>query len=74
MSNAYVIEVDGGAAGVVVRENRSFRFYASDRRYSRLEGSRYGSLEEAERAVKSVKTDVLPPPADRRQAAGRAQA
>lgn len=73
MSNAYVIEVDGGAAGVVVRENRSFRFYASDPRYSRLEGSRYGNLEEAERAVAALKADV-PPPGAKRPAAGRVPA
>jgi hypothetical protein len=55
MSEAYVIEIDGAAAGVAVRVRRSFRFYASDAAFGCLEGRIYTQPESIERAAKDLK-------------------
>lgn len=51
MSNAYVIEVDDEAAGIVVREGNRFRFLSSSRRFWSLDGEYYRSPRHAERAA-----------------------
>lgn len=51
MSTAYVIEVRGETAGIIAREERGFRFYASSNRFNALEGEAFSSPRQAERAV-----------------------
>lgn len=51
MSNAYVIEASGEAAGIVVREGQRFRFLSSSPRFWSLDGEYYRSPKEAERAA-----------------------
>ncbi|MFD1331126.1 hypothetical protein ACFQ4O_03870 [Methylopila musalis] len=53
MSSAFVIEVRGLQAGVVVREDRGgFRFFAAIREASPLEGQSFASAAQANRAVR----------------------
>ena len=54
MSNAYIIEVFDRAAGIVVAEHRGYRFFSSERTFDSLEGGHFGSVREAERAVKAL--------------------
>ena len=55
MSSAFVIEIDGDAAGLALAERSGFRFYASERSYWELEGRWFRSLGQAERAAASVR-------------------
>ena len=57
MSDTYIIEVSSQAAGIVVRENRGFRFFAASHRFNSLEGRLFRSAREAERAVMQFFTD-----------------
>jgi hypothetical protein len=60
--NAYVIEVSGISAGLIVRpeRGRDFRFVATDHRFSVLDGSRfsspYAAQTSAERHLKALET------------------
>lgn len=62
MSQAYVIEVGGTAAGLAYREKNGFRFIASTRRFAALDGQRYASPSQAERAAQALlrKRELLP--------------
>lgn len=51
MFNSYVIEAQNGVAGIVVRDNGQFRFFASHRRFNALEGQYFASPHAAEKAV-----------------------
>jgi len=51
MSDAYVIEVEGEAVGVVVKERQGFRFVASNRDHLPLEGRLFPTPTAAERAA-----------------------
>jgi hypothetical protein len=51
MSNRYIIEVGSQAAGIVVRTQRGYRFFAASYRFSSLEGQLFRSPREAERAA-----------------------
>jgi hypothetical protein len=51
MSDAFVIEVDGDAVGVVVKEREGFRFVASSRDHLPLEGRLFPTPTAAERAA-----------------------
>lgn len=51
MSNAYLIEVDGTAAGIVVRDRRRFRFWAATHDFNDLEGKLFSNPHEAEKAA-----------------------
>jgi hypothetical protein len=55
MSSAFVIEIDGDAAGLALAERSGFRFYASARSYWELEGRWFRSLGQAERAAEAVR-------------------
>lgn len=59
MSDAYLIEADHEAAGVVIREGRRFRFFSSSRRFWALEGVYYRTPREAERAARGLLTTRL---------------
>lgn len=49
MSDAYVIEVSGEAAGLVIRQqNEAFRFFASSPAFYPLEGKEFASVVQAE--------------------------
>ena len=51
MSNAYIIEIESHTAGIVTRNERSYRFFSSDRIFASLEGQDYRSARDAERAA-----------------------
>jgi hypothetical protein len=51
MSQATMVEIGGNAFGIAVRDAGQFRYYASDRRVSRLEGQVLRSLTYLQRAV-----------------------
>jgi len=44
MSNAYIIEIGSHTAGIVTRDERSFRFFSSDRIFDSLEGANFVQL------------------------------
>ncbi len=54
MSNAYIIEIGSHAAGIVTRNERSYRFFSSDRLFDSLEGREFGSARYAERAARAL--------------------
>ncbi len=64
MSDAYVIEVDDLAAGIVQRERGGFRFRAAHHDFYRLEGRLYTTPWRARRAAEEL---VLQKTGDRRQ-------
>jgi len=49
-ANAFVIEITGIAAGLAVPERGGYRFVAADHRFAGLDGSRFGALDQIERA------------------------
>jgi hypothetical protein len=51
MFDSYVIETRKGAAGIVVRDGRGFRFFAATRDFTSLEGKLFGTPKEAEAAA-----------------------
>jgi hypothetical protein len=53
-SNAYIIEIQDRAAGIVTRDERGFRFFSSERLFDSLEGRQFRSAREAERAARAV--------------------
>jgi len=53
-SNAYIIEIQDRAAGIVTRDARGFRFFSSERVFDSLEGRQFRSAREAERAARAV--------------------
>jgi hypothetical protein len=54
MSKAYVIEVFDRTAGIVVGDERGFRFFSSERAFESLEGGHFGSVRAAERAARAL--------------------
>jgi hypothetical protein len=54
MSNAYIIEIQDRAAGIVTRDGRGFSFFSSERAFDRLEGRVFRSVREAERAAQAL--------------------
>jgi hypothetical protein len=55
MSNAYIIEVGSHTAGIVARDERSYRFFSSDRIFDSLGGGReFRSARDAERAARAL--------------------
>jgi hypothetical protein len=50
-ANAYVIEVRGQTAGIVARDGQGFRFHASAHRFNALDGRRFRTPREAEKAA-----------------------
>lgn len=70
MSDAFIIEVAGEAAGIVVRTGKSFRFFASTRQYQPLEGSAFTTPRQARLAAARLsgggKTDSTFVPEGRR--------
>lgn len=54
MSEAYVIEAAGQAAGVVIRERRGFRFFASAPQFIAIEQQVFRRAADAERAARAL--------------------
>lgn len=54
MANAFIIEINGKAAGLVVEEKGGFRFFASHRIFWKLDGQVYRRVREAEEAAKVI--------------------
>jgi hypothetical protein len=55
MTDAYIIEAAGETAGIVVRERRGVRFFASEPRFYVLDGKIFASAQAAHRAVGALR-------------------
>ena len=51
MTDSYIIEVSSGPAGIVVRDDGGYRFFAATHDFNGLEGRCFRSAREAERAA-----------------------
>jgi hypothetical protein len=51
MYDTYIIETRKGAAGIVVRDGRGFRFFAATHDFRHLEGQFFSSPKDAEAAA-----------------------
>ena len=51
MYDTYIIETRKGAAGIVVRDGRGFRFFAATHEFNSLEGQIFSTPKEAEAAA-----------------------
>ncbi len=58
MSDAYIIETPKGAAGIVVRDGRGYRFFAATHDFNGLDGHLFATAKAAETAA----IDHLNPP------------
>jgi hypothetical protein len=54
MSDTYIIEVGSNPAGIVVRDERGYRFFAASHQFNRLEGQVFRNAREAERAARRL--------------------
>jgi hypothetical protein len=54
MSNAYIIEVGSHTAGIIAKDQRSYRFFSSNRTFDSLEGREFRSARDAERAARAL--------------------
>jgi thiol-disulfide isomerase/thioredoxin len=57
MSGAFIIETDGRAAGVAVRDGNNFQFFASDHSFWGLEARKFRNLREVRRSVADILAD-----------------
>lgn len=51
MSDNYIIEVQTGAAGLVVRDGQKYRFFSADRAFDALDGHLFATPRAAEKAA-----------------------
>ena len=56
MNDAYVIEIDGDAAGLALGERGGYRFAAAATAYWKLDGRRFRDVRQAERAARILAT------------------
>jgi len=54
MRNAYIIEINDEAVGVVARDGGGFRFHAALQTFNRLDGRLFPSLRQASRAARTL--------------------
>jgi hypothetical protein len=54
MSDSYIIEVGSQPAGIIVRADGGYRFFAASHRFNRLEGQIFRNAREAERAARQL--------------------
>ena len=54
MPDSYIIEVNSQTAGIVVRSQGGYCFFASSDRFNRLEGQLFRNAREAERAARRI--------------------
>jgi hypothetical protein len=60
MSDNFIIEISSQAAGIVVRDDEGYRFFAASHRFNAMEGQLFRSADEAERAaLRIAKGEVL---------------
>jgi hypothetical protein len=60
MSDNFIIEISSQAAGIVVRDDDGYRFFAASHRFNAMEGQLFRSADEAERAaLRLAKGEVL---------------
>ena len=57
MSDAYIIEVQSTAAGLVVRERGGFRFFSAAAEFAGLDGHLFRNPGAAERAAANCRTE-----------------
>jgi hypothetical protein len=57
MPDARIIEVEGEDAGIVVGDEHGFQFFAAIRAYGPLDGTRFRSSAEAQKAVSRFASD-----------------
>jgi hypothetical protein len=60
MSSAYIIETRKGAAGIVIRDGRGFRFFAARREFDSLDGHLFATPRAAEAAALDCLHGVRP--------------
>lgn len=65
MSEAYLIEAAGEAAGVVIRERSGFRFFASGPQFAAMEQRVYRRTADASRAARELARQAANDNADR---------
>lgn len=54
MPEAYIIEIDDRTAGIIAKDQRGYRFFASDRSFDGLEGREFRNARDAERAARAL--------------------
>ena len=54
MPDSYIIEVNSETAGIVVRSQGGYCFFASSHQFNRLEGQLFRNAREAERAARKL--------------------
>lgn len=54
MSDAFIIETGGRAAGVAVRDGNQFQFFASDEPFRGLDSRRFRNLRDVRRSVADI--------------------
>lgn len=54
MADAFIIEVEDTVAGIIARDGRDYRFYASDHRFSQMEAAVFSSAMRAQAAAKAL--------------------
>ena len=54
MSHTYIIEVGSQPAGIVVRDDNGYVFFAASHRFNRLDGQIFRNAREAERAARRL--------------------
>jgi hypothetical protein len=62
MYDTYIVETRKGAAGIVVRDGRGFRFFAATHDFNHLEGQFFGSPKDAAAAARRHKGGVKEAP------------
>lgn len=59
MFDNYIIEIDDKAAGILVRNGKSFAFHALERTFAALEGMIFSDAIAAERAARKVRRQPM---------------
>ncbi len=52
MSDTYIIEVNSGPAGLVIRDGGRFRFFSASSEFAGLDGRSFSNPREAEKAAR----------------------
>jgi hypothetical protein len=54
MTKAFIIEIESRTAGLVAKDERGYCFFSAERVFDSLEGQRFRSARDAERAARAV--------------------
>jgi hypothetical protein len=54
MPKAHIIEIYNRTAGIVAADERGFRFFSSERAFDSLDGRKFSSARDAERAARAL--------------------